>query len=249
MDGLIYIGGEFADGAARTGSPYIYQYIRTDGHKPLMVEEHLRRLNDISWQVRRCGADIPARAVTEGITRLLRRGGYSDGASHTAALRLHFDGGASLHYHGTSLYEKFTMRALRPQALLFEAYAPHCTLPTSAAEAQTALLREEARTQGAGAFIAADADGRLLSVDGATPVAVRGREIIFGSASLGVEEEWFFATAERNRRRVRIAELHRDELPHLDELGCIDHRGITSIACCDGTFYGDIILNAVAERM
>ncbi len=250
MSDLVYINRRFVDGGERIDKPYVYQYIRTDGHKPLNLAEHLRRLDEVSWQVRGQGAQLPQREVADAVMRLLERNNYAAGeASHIVALRAYTDGSHSLHCCGTSLYRRLSLRALQPTALVVEAYAPLYNMPTSASEAQSAMLREYAKTHGSGAFVATDMDGRLLSVDGATPIAVRNREILVGSSNLSVEERIFLETAERNRRKVFFAELNREELYLYDELCCVDHRGVTAIGCCEGTQYGDIIINAVSERL
>ena len=64
-----------------------------------------------------------------------------------------------------------------------------------------------------------------------------------------VEAETVIKTFERDGRRMEIRDFSRSELLAADELAGIDHRGITSIAECDGTAYSDIILDVTAQRL
>ncbi len=250
MTDWTYIDGTFVQCEGYSDAPYIYQYVRTDGHRPLHLQEHLRRLDEVSWQVCGRGIEVSAKSLSTHIRELLKRGGYAPSeASHTVAVRVTFDGRLSLHCAGTSLYERLSLRAIHPQAAVFECGMPYYDMPTSATEAQSLFLRECAARQGAGAFVTVSADGRVLSVDGAAPVAVCDRTILVARHSLSVEEELFVRTAERNGRRVELGTLLRSDLQRLDELCCIDHRGITAVSGLDGTSYGDIIINAVAERL
>ena len=50
-------------------------------------------------------------------------------------------------------------------------------------------------------------------------------------------------------REIETRSLSAEELPTLDELFCIDARGITAISECDGTVYSDIVAEAVSRLL
>ena len=249
MAETIYNNGAFVDATAVGDEPFIYQYIRTDGHRPLLVERPIALADAASWHIRHCATGLVAADVSDAVSRLLALNGYPADRSNTVLLRSYGERRYSLSCCGTSLYDTLSLRALRPKAITVETGGVFAGLSTSVAFAESQLLAEYVRTQGAGAFVAIDAHGRIVSVDGATAFVVSRGRIAVSRLSPSVEAEIVLHTLERAGRTVEIREITSDELAKADEVWGVDYRGITSVMECDSRAYSDIIADATARRL
>lgn len=249
MSDRIYKNGEFIDAAADCGAPFVYQYIRTDGHRALQMQRRVELLDAASWRIRHAPSGLDAGRTAAAVARLLAHNGYPDHGSHIVLLRSYADSGYALSCHGTSIYDTLTIRALRPRATIVESGGIFDGLPTSASLAASRLLGEYVAAQGFGAFVAADGAGRIVSVDGGTPVIITRGVITVSDSAMTAEAEIVMQAFGRDGRRMEIRDIYRDELLAADELAGIDHRGITSVAEYNGTAYSDIILDATAQRL
>lgn len=249
MDDTIYKNGRFIDASADSDAPFVYQYIRTDGHRALQMQRRMELLDAASWRIRRAPSGLDAGRTAAAVERLLMHNGYPNHGSHIVLLRSYGNSEYALSCHGTSIYDGLALRALRPLATIVESGGIFDGLPTSASLASARLLREYAATLGCGAFVATDGAGRVVSVDGGTPVIITRGVITVSESSMTVEAEAVMKAFERDGRRMEIRDFSRSELLAADELAGIDQRGITSVAECDGTAYSDIILDVTAQRL
>lgn len=249
MNDAIYKNGKFIDASADCDAPFVYQYIRTEGHRALQMQRRMELLDAASWKVRHSPSGLDAGRTAAAVERLLTHNGYPDYGSHIVLLRSYGNSEYTLSCHGTSLYGDLALRALRPRATIVEWGGIFDDMPTSASLASARLLGEYVATQGYGAFVAIDGAGKVVSVDGGTPVIITKGAIVVSESVLTVEAEIVMRAFERDGRRTEIRNISREELLAADELAGIDHRGITSISECDGTAYSDIIFDVTAQRL
>lgn len=241
--------GAFVDAPTLGDEPFVYQYMRTDGHRLLCADRYIELLDGASWRLRSCGSGLTATEVAERVGQLLWHNGYPSDRSNVVLLRSYGAGDYVLSCCGTSLYDALSLRALRPHAMVVEAGCAFAGLPTSATFAEARMLADYVREQGAGAFVAVDLAGRVVSVDGATPFAVRRGTIALSPRSMSAEAEIVMRVLEKAGRRVELREILRDELFAADELWGVDYRGITSVAECEGRAYSDIIADVTARQL
>ena len=249
MADTAYICGAFAELRSDSDTPYIYQDVRFDGFRPLSLQRHIELMDIVSWRLRNRATGLAAKRIAEIAEELLRRNNYPGDRTNIVSVRSHADGTFSVICRGTSLYDSLTLRAIHPEAVVVECGTPFTWLPTSAGLAQTLLLREYAAANGAGTFIGTDSSGRIVTIDGSTPFAARGRRIIAPESIADVEAEKMLRAAAKAGREIETRSLSAEELPTLDELFCIDARGITAISECDGTVYSDIVTEAVSRLL
>lgn len=229
--------------------PFVYQYIRVEGYRSPHLAQYIELADAISWQVLHEPSGLIATELATGIERLLAHERYSAGQNNVVMLRCYGEGLFSISCRGTSLYKGLDLRAYRPNAITVDVGGVYAGLPTSVAYAEAKLLAEYVRMQGAGAFVAVDASGRIVSVDGATAFVVRHGRITVSRLSPTVEAEIVLQALERAGREVEMRDIMRDELSTADEVWGVDHRGITSLTECDGRVYSDIIADATARRL
>jgi len=88
-----------------------------------------------------------------------------------------------------------------------------------------------------------------MAADEAALFAIRGRRVYAppGEASIGR------SLAVRSIRAAGLelieAPVGRDELPRMDELFFIDHRGVTALSRCDGQPYMAILAERIAGAL
>lgn len=148
-------------------------------------------------------------------------------------------------FAGEACDDCFSAEGLRCDCLFREA-------PTSASEAEDALVRAVARRLGADEAIRCDAAGVCRSLGEAPLFAVRDG-VLYGDRSSAVrfsaeaEPLWRAAAAERIRTVDRP--LLREETGCFDELFAVDHRGITALARCDGHPYMALVAERLAKAL
>lgn len=239
----------FAEVSEMSEEPFVYQYICTEGYRSPHLSQYIELADAISWQVLHEPSGLIATELATGIERLLAHEGYSAGQNNVVMLRCYGEGWYSISCIGTSLYKGLDLRAYRPNAITVEVGGLYAGLPTSAAFAESKLLEEYVRNEGAGAYVAVDARDRVVSVDGATPFLVRQGRIAVSRRSWSVEAQIVMQALERAGREVEVREIMVDELAEADEVWGVGYEGITSLMECDGRVYSDIIADATARRL
>ena len=256
MDDTIYINGRAYERHRHFGRPYLRQLVRTDGARALYVAEHLELLNNYAPQFFGERITVTAQQIVREVDAMLRAERYSLLKSHIIELRIYGASQFSLHVVETSLYDRFGLRAIRPVARIVEESIPLNGAPTGAFAEFVAILRRRVNIAEGGEPIrntvpvTVERDGCISSIDGATPIAVKGRQIIFAPHVESVEVQRIKEVCARLRRsEVVVREILCEELASLDELMYVDARGITSIIECEGAVYADIIANVLDRAM
>ncbi|MFQ8595773.1 MAG: aminotransferase class IV [Alistipes onderdonkii] len=136
-----------------------------------------------------------------------------------------------------------------PEAVTLQYEPPLFDAPTSAREAAVELARQYAGLQGASVAVRCDRNGTLMAADEAALFAIRGRRVYAppGEASIGR------SLAVRSIRAAGLelaaSPVGRDDLPRMDELFFIDHRGVTALSRCDGQPYMAIFAERIAGAL
>lgn len=171
--------------------------------------------------------------LTQCIEALAAELRYPEEVSCFVRIEVAADGEERLAGAGSSLYDGYALRSLLPRAVTTVYALPGGDLPTSAREAAAREADLLARAAGGDAALRCDAEGRLLDAGDAPLFAVRGHTVRCAPGAEGVEREL-------GRRAVIAAGLTlsdepftRSELPRLDELFRIDHRGVTAYSRCE----------------
>lgn len=228
----------------------IYEYIRTQGFKPLHFEEHYTRLDALSQQLFRHPLAISRNELKEQIAATLRTERYSARTMNLVCVRSDENGTISIEGN-EMLYKTFSLRALRPEGFVCRVSGELLTLNTSAKEALLALNRTMAQIGDDGVAIWVNEQDELLAIDGAPIIAVFENEIRFSAYSDGVERDFVKKNIDKLHRNVTTSTIRLSELSAAKEILYIDHRGITALNGFGGHRYMDItaekIANMVAE--
>ena len=225
---------------------YIYQRMRTKDNHILYLEEHLELINYGFELLYGTPTALTIEQVNKDCEKLLKKGGYQENATHILELRYDRYQNYSLRVLETSLYKHFSVRAVRPKAHIFNIANLEINLPTSAAITANELLCTMARRYDCDIPLCIDDYGVLSSIDGASPIIARGREIVISQTIPSVELEMAYqALSNQTKYKITTSPISIEEATHADELFYIDYRGITAVGSLSDSFYSDNIAHTV----
>ena len=225
---------------------YLYQTVHVLDGECLCLREHLAVLDRWSRTLFGCPGPQDAREVGTAVAAVVGREAPGSDRSKFVRLVLPASGSLRLEFEGVSLYRGYDLRSLMPEAVTLQYEPPLFDAPTSAREAAVELARQYAGLQGASVAVRCDRNGTLMAADEAALFAIRGRRVYAppGEASIGR------SLAVRSIRAAGLelaaSPVGRDDLPRMDELFFIDHRGVTALSRCDGQPYMAIFAERIA---
>ena len=188
-----------------------------------------------------CPGPQDAREVGTAVAAVAGREAPGSDRSKFVRLVLQASGSLRLEFEGVSLYRGYDLRSLMPEAVTLQYEPPLFDAPTSA--------RQYAGLQGASVAVRCDRNGTLMAADEAALFAIRGRRVYAppGEASIGRS----LAVRSIRAAGLELAEapVGRDDLPRMDELFFIDHRGVTALSRCDGQPYMAIFAERIAGAL
>ncbi|HIY46587.1 MAG TPA: aminotransferase class IV [Candidatus Alistipes faecigallinarum] len=230
----------------------LYQIVHLARGRARNVEEHAALLDAASRALFRRPYRPDLRALATRIERHAAAEHYPTGVSGFIRIELNAEGEESLRPEGISLYDGYALRSLHPDAATLR-YEPLCPdLPTSAREATERLAAQIVRSREADVAVRCDGEGRLLSADNAPLFALRDETAYLSPTPPGVEAELLCETIRALGMPLRREALRRSDLPRIEELFYVDHRGITALAHCDGmplmTLRAEQLAEALEQR-
>lgn len=227
---------------------YVYQTVHTLAGTPLFVEAHIAALDAASRALFGRPFRSEPRLLAERIGALAKAEKAPDDLSAFVRMELSPEGVLALRFGGLSLYRGYDLRSLMPEATTFVYDLPFGEYPTSAAEALDSLARAEATRHGARCAIRCGSDGIVRTADSAPLFAVTGHRVLTCSAATSVEGSTAAECITGAGLELCEEPIHREELPHFDELFYFDHRGVTAISKCDGQPYMTLMAERVARE-
>ena len=136
-----------------------------------------------------------------------------------------------------------------PEAVTLQYEPPLFDAPTSAREAAVELARQYAGLQGASVAVRCDRNGTLMAADEAALFAIRGKRVYVPPGETTAERSLALGSIRAAGLELIEAPVGRDELPRMDELFFIDHRGVTALSRCDGQPYMAILAERIAGAL
>ena len=227
---------------------FLYQRMRATSNGIHHLSDHLELLKHLAAKLL-LQVTLPTTSeIATACSTLLHRGGYNPRAVHIIELRLYTTGKYNLRVVETSLYKEFTLRVMRPKAILFDSHNSLLTLPTSAESTTNTLMRLYAYQYGGNIAICVDREGKILSVDGANPVITHGTNIVASNSIPSIYNTQLIERLKKlNNYTLTLRHISTSELSTADELFYADHRGITAVGELQGHYFSDSIAYAAAN--
>lgn len=223
---------------------YIYEHIRTNGHEPLHLEEHIEHLK--ATVVNQFGTipSLPQEGLRKAIKEALQKGNRSSRTMNAVVVRYHADAEVEVEVQ-EMIYSHFSLRAIRPEGYLHRVSGDSITDNTSV----KAALLEFLHSSHEGAAIWVDEMNEVIAIDGQSVVAVFEDEIRFSQRGSGVEFDLAYNALSKGRRKVCKGAIRVEELHEAKELLAIGYEGVTAISHYDGVIYMDILAEKIASMV
>lgn len=226
---------------------YIYEYIRTQGHKPLHLERHYARLEELTKKHFSLSPTLSQEELRVAITQMLQIKKCSTSAMNYACVRC-FDNNSIEVDANWMMYEQFSLRAIHPQAYLCQASGDILTDNTSAKEAIVKFNNDTALIDERGVAVWVTEQNEVLAIDGSPVIAVFDDEIRFSDKGKGVEFDLAYELLSASNSTVTKGPIVVDELLKAKELLFIDYRGVTAIKqWLDKVLYIDLTAERIAS--
>ena len=231
---------------------YLYQTVHVLDGECLCLREHLAVLDRWSRELFGRPAGLRQQPLARQIEALAAQTAPADcDLSQFVRIVVPASGDPAfrLESAGISLYRGYDLRSLMPDAVTLQYEPPLFDAPTSAREAAVELARQYAGLQGASVAVRCDRNGTLMAADEAALFAIRGKRVYVPPGETTAERSLALGSIRAAGLELIEAPVGRDELPRMDELFFIDHRGVTALSRCDGQPYMAIFAERIAGAL
>ena len=229
---------------------YLYQTLHlAAGRTVRNLEAHIAVLDGASRRLFGRPYAPGAEALARRIAALATEERLPTRVSGFVRLELGPDGEERLSPAGVSLYAGYAFRSLTPSAAILNYDIPFSEAPTSVREATARWARHEAMRRGADIAVRCDRTGVLREGDNAPLLCAADRVVRIAPGLASVERQLATEAVRAAGLELREEPFGRDELPQLDELFFVDHRGVTALSHCDGQPLMTLLAERVAEAL
>lgn len=244
-----------ADGRTLRAAPraerpfYLYQTVHVEGGHPFYLEGHADCLDRSSAALFGRRFKVDAGRLETEIRQLIDANYLRLEATHFVRIELFSDGRRELRIAGTSLYDGYAMRCMRPAAVTVSYDLPMGEHPTALREAAACWATLQAELRGAQCAVRCDGRGVVLTADDAPLAAIRNYCCFVSPAPESVERNLLIECIIAAGLELREEPVRREELAGFDELVCFDHRGLTALASCDGRLCMDLMARRLERAL
>ncbi|MFR6635352.1 MAG: hypothetical protein ACLUQ6_12185 [Alistipes onderdonkii] len=103
--------------------------------------------------------------------------------------------------------------------------------------------------QGASVAVRCDRNGTPMAADEAALFAIRGRRVYAPPGEASIGRSLAVRSIRAAGAELAASPVGRDDLPRMDELFFIDHRGVAALSRCDGQPYMAIFAERIAGAL
>ena len=230
--------------------PFVYQTIHSFAYSCRHTARHIDILNQTANRLFGVQLDIDTRELERQATMLLLANKLSRNATIGIQLTLDADGNHSLRSCGSSIYQGYVLRSLRPEVVTLPVTNPLGDYPTSASIEAQALANAIARRRGYHTAIMIGPKGELKS-DSANPIfVVKGYTLYSQSSNIpSVERTLVEQAAAKAGYTVQRMQLTALELESADEVIIANYQGLSAVSHIDNVPYMSIISERIAAIM
>lgn len=228
---------------------YLYQTVHLRRGRARYVAEHAAVLAAAARELFGIGYAPDPQQLARHIEAEAAARRYPTDVSCFVRIELLPDGRERLLPDGISYYDGYALRSLLPEAVSLRYELPLSEAPTSAREAAMLLARTAAERAGARVAVRCDADGVFRAAEEAPLLGACGHTVLLAPGPASVERTLAVRAVRAAGLELREAPFGRRELPQLDELFWVDHRGVTALSRCDGQPLMSLLAERIAEAM
>ena len=228
---------------------YLYQTVHLCRGRARCVAEHVAVLAAAARELFGIAYAPDLRQLAQRLEAAGAAQRHAADVSCFVRLELLPDGRERLLPAGVTYYDGYALRSLAPEAVSLRYDLPLSEAPTSAREAAMLLARAAAERAGARVAVRCDAEGCFRAAEEAPLFGVCGRTVLLAPGPAGVERTLAVRAVPAAGLELRETAFGRRELPQIEELFWVDHRGVTALSRCDGQPLMSLFAERVAEAM
>ena len=228
---------------------YIYQQLRTKGVKPLYLANAVKTLEQWGEKIFDVEITLNASAIERQISEKLIAERMSPNTTHAVELRLYPSQEVDVVVKKTLYLEPFPLRAIRPIATPHRLSGNLMFAPTSARKALLDICQTSAKLPSESISMWIDNFNEIVTIDGASVVAVTDEEIIFSHLGEGAEFELAEQAMSKTSHSVRRGAILYDDICLFKELLYIDYRGVVALDSIAGRQLSNIIAERIAKEV
>ncbi|MBR4853328.1 MAG: aminotransferase class IV [Alistipes sp.] len=230
--------------------PFVYQMIHCYAHSCRHTARHIEILNQTAKRLFDVQLDIDVRELERQVATLLLANKLSRNATIGIQLALDADGNHSIRSCGSSIYQGYVLRSLRPETLTLPISNPLGDYPTSASIEAQALANAIARRKGYHSAIMIGPKGEV-KCDSTNPIFVVKGYTLYSQASNipSVERTIVEQAAMKAGYGVQRMQLTAMELESADEVIIANYQGLSAVAHIDNAPYMAIVSERLAAAM
>ena len=227
----------------------LYQTLHLYARRVRCIEQHIVRLDGMARALFGRAYTPDPKALEREVLALAAKERYPDSVSGFVRLELTETGATHLNPIGTSLYEGYALRSLRPATITIPYELPLQIDCSTAAESAHDLARCVARRHDADEAVRINGEGICCSLGEAELFAFADGELSYSATPQTIEGQLLVQAAEHLGIHHGLRPIASNALNLFDELFAVDHRGITSIASCDGVRFMSLRAERLAAAM
>lgn len=231
-------------------NPFVYQMIHSLSYSCRYTSRHIEILNKHAKRLFGQQIEVDTREVERQVAMLLQANRLSRNASIGIRMAIDADGNCSLKDCGNSIYQGYTMRSLRPEAICLPICNPLGDYPTSASIQARNLADAIARQRGYHTAIMIGPKGDIRS-DSTEPVfVVRGYTLYSQNSTIdSLERTLIEQAAMKVGYAVQRMQLSALDLESADEVLIGNWQGISAVAHIEQKPYMSIAAERIAQAM
>ena len=234
----------------RSSMPFAYQMIHSLGYSCRHTARHIELLNQTAKRLFNVEIDVDVREIERQVSMLLQANKLSRNATIGIELSLDADGNHSLRSCGSSIYQGYVLRSLRPEVTTLPMSNPLGDYPTSASIEAQALADAIARRRGYHSAIMIGPKGDVKS-DSVNPIFTIKGYTLYSQVSncASVERTIIEQAAMKAGYGVQRMQLTALELESADEVLMGSYQGISAAAHIEQKAYMSIGAERIAAIM
>lgn len=230
--------------------PFVYQMIHSLAYSCRHTSRHIELLNQVSKRLFGVELDIDTREIERQASMLLQANKLSRNATIGIQLALDADGNHTLKSCGSSIYQGYVLRSLRPEVTTLPMTNPLADYPTSASIEAQALADSIARCRGYHSAIMIGPKGDI-NCDSANPIfTIKGYTLYSQSSNLAsVERTAVEQAAMKAGYGVQRMQMSALELESADEVLIGSYQGLSAVSHINQKAYMAIAAERIAAIM
>ena len=228
---------------------YLYQIIHICEGQARFAKGHIAVMQEAVNRLYARPRKLPTQQWIKRLTQTIEQINAPHDTSSFIRMELHPNFELRLVDMGVSLYKGYDLRSIHPNAQTLVYELPEGQISSSAQQLTVELADLVAQREGYDVALQCDRYGQCQSCAGSPIMALKHNRIIAPPHPQHIERFIAMSAIKSLGMDYEERNFREDEIPSFEELFWIDHRGITSLAHCNGVPFLSFAAERIAHKM